>query len=198
MSKKKQPKNNPLGTSSDTKPELLLEELKAASEKYQAAGGDDSRDMAQLLAYSRVEFTTGLNLFMNVLQGLNKNITEFRDYLAESLTEQQIEFCDIQSKVGENLVRAEEKFVKSCEAVCDAVNCLVESSNTITAQSTAHSELLRAHNDSAVQIVELFKTFVSAFADVNAKVDANSQRIDKLIATIERYYGDGTSLEFEN
>jgi hypothetical protein len=58
--------------------------------------------------------------------------------------------------------------------------------------------LLRAHNDSAVQIVELFKTFVSAFADVNAKVDANSQRIDKLIATIERYYGDGTSLEFEN
>ena len=198
MSKKKQPKNDPLGTSSDAKSELLLEELNAAREKYQAAGGDGSSDMAQLLAYSRVEFATGLKLLMNVLQGLNNNIAEFQDYLADTLTEQQIEFCDIQSKVGENLVRAEEKFVNSCEAVCDAMNCVVEHSETITAQYTAHSELLRAHNESAQQMVELFKTFVSAFADVNARVDANSQRIDKLIATIERYYGDGTSFEFEN
>ena len=198
MPKKKQPKKDAFTASSDTEKEFLLEALNTAQEKYKANGVDDSTDVARLLAYSRFEFVTGLKLLMDLLEALNNNIKDFRSYLTGSLAEQQTEFCEIQSKVGANLVSAEEKFVNSCEAVCDAMDSVAQASKTITTQEAAHSELIRAHNESAQQMVELFKTFVSAFADVNARVDSNSQRIDKLIATIERHYGDGTSLEFEN
>lgn len=198
MSKKKPPKKNPFTPSSDAEQKFLLEALAAAQDKYKAEGRDDSSEMAKLLAVSRFEFVAGLKMLMDLLSALNDNIKEFREYLAETLTEQQVEFCEIQSKVGQNLIRAEEKFVNSGQAICEAMDKIAEASTTFEPVYQTQTALLEAHNESARRILELFETFTKAFADVNAKVDANSNRLDRLLATIERYYGDGKSLEFEN
>jgi hypothetical protein len=58
--------------------------------------------------------------------------------------------------------------------------------------------MIGKHNESARNILEMFPTFFAAFSETNANIEANTKKLDALSLKVERYFGSGQGLEYDN
>jgi hypothetical protein len=58
--------------------------------------------------------------------------------------------------------------------------------------------MIRIHNESAKNILELFPTFFAAFSETNMNIETNTKKLDALSLKVERYFGSEKGLDYDN
>jgi hypothetical protein len=146
--------------------------------------------LANHLNQSRAEFVISMKMVRDVLKALNENIIDFRKFLDVKTERVQETFDDEYLAGAARMVEAQEKFTASAMAVCEITDLLHARVQSV--------DDIGKHNESAKNILEMFPPFFAAYAETNANVEANTKKLDALSLTIERYFGSGQGLEYDN
>jgi hypothetical protein len=156
------------------------------------------QSLANHLNQSRQEFVTSLQMMMDVLRALNDNIKDFRSHLDETLERERETFDEDYLASAARMVEAHEKFTTSAQAVHDVtlvLNDRVQDCNNIFSEQL---DMIRIHNESAKNILELFPTFFAAFSETNMNIETNTKKLDALSLKVERYFGSEKGLDYDN
>ncbi len=139
-----------------------------------------------------------MKMVRDVLKALNENIEDFRKFL-DVKTERVQETFDEEYLAGAaRMVEAQEKFTASAIAVCEITDLLHARVQSVDDIFSAQLDMIGKHNESAKNILEMFPPFFTAYAETNANIEANSKKLDALSLTIERYFGSGQGLDYDN
>ena len=154
--------------------------------------------LANHLNQSRQEFVTGLKLSREVLAALNENIKEFRVYLDEVLQRVRDHFDYDELAAAARLVEAQEKFAASAGLVCETTLALNDRVQHYDDIFKGQMEMIDAQVEQSKKTLELFPTFFAAFAETNANVEKNTEKLDAFILKMESYFGSGKGLDYNN
>jgi hypothetical protein len=154
--------------------------------------------LADHLNQSRAEFVTALQMISDVLKALNENIKDFRGSLDRTLERVEDYYDNQWLAAAGRLVEAQEKFTASATAVCEITELLHARVQSVDDIFSAQLDMIGKHNESARNILEMFPTFFAAFSETNANIEANTKKLDALSLKVERYFGSGQGLEYDN
>lgn len=156
------------------------------------------QSLADHLNQNRQEFVTAMKMIADVLRALNDNIKDFRSHLDETLERERETFDEDYLASAARMVKAQENFTASAEAVCEiteVLNSRVQSCDDIFSEQL---DMIGKHNESAKNILEIFPTFFAAFSETNANTEANNRRLDAFMIKMESYFGSGKGLDYDN
>ena len=156
------------------------------------------QSLADHLNQNRQEFVTAMKMIADVLRALNDNIKDFRSHLDETLERERENFDEDYLASAARMVKAQENFTASAEAVNDvtlALNNRVQHYDDIF---NGMLDMIGKHNESAKNILELFPKFFAAFTETNANTEANNRKLDAFMIKMESYFGSGKGLDYDN
>lgn len=96
------------------------------------------------------------------------------------------------------LADSQEKFVEACRLLIKANTSVVQRLGEFQEYLQKSQVLNTVREEQSEKVLETYQTLVSAFVEGNANIRENTERLDKVLARMESYFGDGAGLEHEN
>ena len=104
---------------------------------------------------------------------------------------------DIETR-EERLAEAQKKFVSSLYLTFDVIEGLNERLAGFGDYLKGLQELAHQHSEVFAGISSAMEAMLKAFGESHVAINENTQRMDKLIAKVDSYFGSGEGLEHEN
>lgn len=90
------------------------------------------------------------------------------------------------------------KLVECCAVIQDYLSSFRSYLESWRALAHSTGDLMTAHLATSKELVEMQKQVLRAYADSNLSISENSERIDKLMAKMEKHFGSEAGLDYEN
>jgi hypothetical protein len=102
---------------------------------------------------------------------------------------------DIQAR---RLTRCQDKFVTTMYMTFEVLEKLTDNLKSFRGYLDAVQEVMDAHAASSKALIDAHEAVLKAFTESSVTIHENSERIEKLIAKVDSYFGSTPGLDYDN
>jgi methyl-accepting chemotaxis protein len=99
---------------------------------------------------------------------------------------------------SERLSKTQGQFIEGMRLQIDTTRALTERIRSFQDYLETHQNLIDQDYDYAKTVQEALRAVLTAFAETQATINENTNRLDQVVTRMESYFGDGRGLEREN